>query len=191
MSFDDYSYVFHPTPGMLLIKSDNPDETAEVLRKYGIGTFDEVKTYQDILNEEKDSNATTLRIFGIVIAIALGMTCIGMISNQLIGFEGRKKECAVMLSTAMNKKTLSDILLREMIITSVISSLVGTIVGSIMILVIKSALNHSDTLYMPISINPAMVLIFWVIITLVFALTVLFPIRNLKKMKIAEQIKYE
>ena len=96
-----------------------------------------------------------------------------------------------MLSTAMNKKTLSDILFREMIITSVTSSVVGTIVGSIMILVIRSAVYHSDSLYMPITFKPGMVLIFWVIITLVFALTVLFPIKTLKKMKIAEQIKYE
>ena len=191
MSYDDYAYIFHPTPGMLLIRSDNPDETANALKTYGVGTFGDVKTYEDVMNEQKDSNASTLRIFGVVIAIALGMTCIGMISNQLIGFEGRKKECAVMLSTAMNKKTLSDILFREMIITATVSSIVGTIVGSIMILVIRSAVYHSDSLYMPITYKPGMVLIFWVIITLVFALTVLFPIKNLKKMKIAEQIKYE
>ena len=191
MSYDDYSYVFHPTPGMLLIRTDNPDATADALRTYGVGTFGDVKTNEEVMNEQKDSNATTLRIFGIIIGIALGMTCIGMVSNQLIGFEGRKKECAVMLSTAMNKKTLSDILFREMIITSVTSSAVGTIVGSILLLVIRSAMNQSDNLYMPISYKPGMVLLFWVIITLVFALTVLFPIKNLKKMKIAEQIKYE
>jgi len=32
---------------------------------------------------------------------------------------------------------------------------------------------------------------FFVMLTVVFTLTVLFPIRNLRKMKISEQIKYE
>ena len=48
-----------------------------------------------------------------IIVISVGITLIGMASNQLIGFEGRKKECAVMLSTAMGKGTLSGILFRE------------------------------------------------------------------------------
>ena len=77
------------------------------------------------------------------------------------------------------------------IITSVTSTLLGTCIGSIMVYVIKSALDSSDSLYIPINYNFGLIALMWVAMTLLFVLTVLFPVRNLKKMKISEQIKYE
>ena len=119
------------------------------------------------------------------------MTAIGMISNQLIGFEGRKKECAVMLSTAMNKSKLSGILLKEVLITSTTASAAGTLVGTFLTLVLKTAMGSAQTVVMDINVNPLHNLLFFVIMSVVFTATVLFPIKNLRKMKIAEQIKYE
>ena len=191
MSINDFRTVFHDKPGLLLIKSDNPSATADALRTYGIGTFRQVRTIDEVIEEEQNRNNTTLQVFTIIIIIAVSMTCIGIISNQLIGFEGRKKECAVMLSTAMSRKTLIIILFREMIITSLSSTLIGTGVGSIMVYVIKSALEASDSLYIPIHYNFGLVALMWGVMTLIFVLTVLFPVRSLRKMKISEQIKYE
>ena len=191
MSLNDFRTVFHDKPGLILLRSADPSATAEVMDTYGVGTYGSVKTVDQIIAEEQNTNSTTLRVFTIIIAIAVSMTCIGVISNQLIGFEGRKKECAVMLSTAMSRNTLIGVLFREMIITSVASTLVGTCIGSIMIYVIKSALDSSDTLYIPIHYNFGLIALMWIAMTLLFVLTVLFPVKNLKKMKISEQIKYE
>ena len=114
-----------------------------------------------------------------------------MVSNQLIGFEGRKKECAVMLSTAMDKRTLSGILFREMFITSAVSGTAGAIIGTILIYVVKAAVDNTDAISLPLEINIPAILIMWAAMVVLFALTVLFPVKNLRKMKIAEQIKYE
>ena len=126
-----------------------------------------------------------------IITIAVGMTAIGMISNQLIGFEGRKKECAVLLSTAMGRGKLSGILFKEVLITSITASCMGVLVGSALTFVISAALRNAEALVMDITVNPVVNSIFFVVLTLVFTLTVLFPIKNLRKMKISEQIKYE
>ena len=119
------------------------------------------------------------------------MTAIGMISNQLIGFEGRKKECAVLLSTAMSRSRLSGILLKEVLIASITATGVGTIIGTLLTLVIKAALDNTETIVLNVTVDPVRNLIIFVILTLVFTGTVLLPIRNLRKMKISEQIKYE
>jgi ABC-type antimicrobial peptide transport system permease subunit len=120
------------------------------------------------------------------------MTFVGMVSNQLIGFEGRKKECAVMLSTAMDRGRLSGILLREMLITAVTASVLGAAVSSIMILIIGRAATASSTLGdFDLKVNPVAMILFVVFLIVVFTGTALFPIRNLRKMKIAQQIKYE
>ena len=119
------------------------------------------------------------------------MTAIGMISNQLLGFEGRKKECAILLATSMNKAKLSGILLKEVLITSITAAGIGTIVGSVLTFVLQAAMNNSEVLVLDVQVDPVKNILFFIMMTVVFTATVLFPIRNLRKMKISEQLKYE
>jgi hypothetical protein len=58
-------------------------------------------------------------------------------------------------------------------------------------MVIRDAMRNAQALVLDVTVDPVRSLIFFVILTIVFTLTVLFPIRNLRKMKISEQIKYE
>jgi ABC-type antimicrobial peptide transport system permease subunit len=97
-----------------------------------------------------------------------------------------------MLSTSMNRKTLSGLLFREMLITSAISSTLGSAEGSFLLLVIKAAVENSDSLMMPdMNLPIPFVAAIWLGMTVLFVLTVIFPIKNMKKMKLSEQLKYE
>ena len=146
---------------------------------------------KELIADNQSNNSKTVAVVTSIIAVALGMTAIGMISNQLLGFEGRKKECAVMRSTAMGKGKLSGILFKEVLITSVTASGIGTLVGLLMINVIQKAMASTQSISMTFDVNPVTVFLFFIAMTVVFTGTVLFPIRNLRKMKISEQIKYE
>ena len=190
-SFDDYIEIYHDSPSKLLIRCDDPEGTVSMIETYAVGLYDEVKTAEQIRLEAEEDNRTSIIIFTCIIAVALGMTVIGITTNQLIGFEGRKKECAVMLSTAMTKETLISVLFRESFLSAVISGTIGLLTGSLLVLVIKDALASSETLYLNIIYNPVYTLLMWLGMIAVFALTVLFPVRSLKKMKISEQIKCE
>ncbi|MBO7356211.1 MAG: ABC transporter permease [Lachnospiraceae bacterium] len=174
-----------------MVRSDDPEKTRDEIKRYAINYCAESKTVQDIVDDFNDDNAQSERVLGVIIAVAVIMTCIGMISNQIIGFEGRKKECAVMISTSMSRKTLSGILFREMLITSFAASTFGVAVSTLLIVVLKRAFEMAENIYLIIDINPGVILKLWALMTIVFTLTVLFPIRNLKKMKLSEQLKYE
>jgi len=187
----EYKALFLDYPGALLISCEDPETVKEMLETYAKGDYIEVKTLDEIIADNQDNNSKTVAVVTIVIAVALGMTAIGMISNQLIGFEGRKKECAVMLSTAMNKGKLAGILLKEVLITSFTASAIGATVGTVLTMVIRDAMRNAQALVLDVTVDPVRSLIFFVILTIIFTLTVLFPIRNLRKMKISEQIKYE
>jgi ABC-type antimicrobial peptide transport system permease subunit len=187
----EYKFLFRDTPGQILIKCDDPEAIKKTLETYAKGNYDTVETYDEKVENLNENNSKTIAVVTAIIIVALGMTAIGMISNQLIGFEGRKKECAVMLSTAMNKSKLSGILLKEVLITSTTASAAGTIVGTILTFVLKTAMASAQTVVMDINVNPLHNLLFFAIMSVIFTATVLFPIRNLRKMKIAEQIKYE
>ena len=191
VSKHEYYEIFRETPGEYLIKCDDPDYVAQAVKTYAVGVYSDVKTIDEIIAENEASTAKLSAIMTAVIVVALGMTLIGMVSNQLIGFEGRKKECAVMLSTAMGKGKLSGILFREMLITALTASGIGTLAGVILTGVINASASSSDVMEMTITTDPVKTLLFFVLLVAAFTGTVLFPIKNLGKMKIAEQIKYE
>lgn len=191
VSESEFKSIYHDTPGYILIKSDNPEAVRDVIDKYAVGSVSKVQTKEEMIAEYEKDNASSERVLFIVIAVAMGMTCIGMITNQLIGFEGRKKECAVMVSTSMSKRTLSGVLLREMLITSITSVTSGTLVGLILTLVIKRAVDNSEAVMLYFDMNPVAVIMVYIAMIIIFTLTVLFPIKNLRKMKLSEQLKYE
>ena len=188
---DEFRSIYHDMPRLLLINATDPESVASTIRTYSKGYYSTVKTHQELVAEENQSSAQIRSVFIAVIVIALFMTCIGMISNQLIGFEGRKKECAVMLATSMERSTLSGVLFREMFITSAVSSTAGAVIGTVLVSVVKTAVDSNDAIVLPLEINIPMILLMWTAMAAVFALTVLFPVRNLYRMKISEQIKYE
>ena len=191
VNIDEYKLIFNDVPYEILICCDDPDSVASLLETYGKGSYSQVDTHQALDEENQMDKKQFNAIMTAVIAVALGMTCIGMITNQLIGFEGRKKECAVLLSTSMTKAQLSGILFREVFLVSVTAAGSGTAIGLLLTKVIAAALENSDTISMPLDVSPVTAVLFFALLVVLFTITVLFPIRSLRKMKISEQIKYE
>ena len=188
---EEYKELFSDNPGYYLIKCDDPDKVAELIRTYAVGSITDAVTMTEYIEESKREENQLTTIMAVIIAVALGMTFIGMASNQLLGFEGRKKECAVMISTSMNKGKLSGILTLEMLITSITASVMGTLAGVFLAKVIGDATRNSSSIFLVIETDPVKSILFCLLLILIFTGTVLFPIRNLRKMKISEQLKYE
>ena len=191
LSYNDYYEIYRDKPGEYLIKCEDPDYVAQMIRTYAVGTYSKVQTMDEMIAENEETSSKLAAVMTAVIIIAVGMTFIGMASNQLIGFEGRKKECAVLLSTAMGKGKLSGILFREMLITAITASGLGTLAGIFLTGVINASTASSEYIHMSVEIDPVKTLLFFIALVAAFTITVLFPIKNLRKMKIAEQIKYE
>jgi len=187
----EYKALFNDMPGYMLIKCGDPDSVKQTIETYGKNTYYSIDTMDELIEKKNSDNSRTMAVITAIIVMAVGMTAIGMISNQLIGFEGRKKECAVMLSTAMSRKKLSGVLLKEALITSVTAAGIGVLTGTVLLLVIKSAMESATAVFLDVNVDPLTNLTFFIVLTLVFTGTVLFPIKNLRKMKISEQIKYE
>ena len=191
ITLDDFIGIFHDKPGSILVNSDNPELTAQQIGTYAVGKINSSKTVQQYIEDNKASSQAAVSAIVAAMIGAIAMTFIGMASNQLIGFEGRKKECAVMVSTSMSKETLTGVLFREMFITSATSATLGAILGTALLSVIKAAVMNSDAVNMEFTFDPKLLVGLWLVMILVFTLTVLFPVRNLKKMKLSEQLKYE
>lgn len=186
----EFNEMFREVVGLYLLKCDDPDKVCSMIETYAIGRYLDIKTMDQYIEETQSESAQLYTIMGVIIAVAVGMTFIGMVSNQLIGFEGRKKECAIMLATSMGKGKLSGILFLEVLMTSAVASVMGTLAGMFLAGVIGDAAGNSNIL-LEITVDPVKSLLFGMLLIVVFSCTVLFPIKNLRKMKISEQLKYE
>jgi len=191
ISLDDYIRIYGDNPSMLYLKCEDPEQVLSTVRKYSsmyIG--DDTLTRTEY--EERESGDTGPVVAGLttILIIGVGMTFIGTASNQIIGFEGRKRECAVMLSTSMSSRKLSGVLFKEVLLTSLISALTGSGVGIALMTAISNALYEIGNPVI-IRVSPAVLILFILGLTLVFTLTVLIPVRTLHRMKISEQLKYE
>ena len=191
ISLDDYIRLYGDTPSYLYVQCDNPEEIVATVRKYSnmYSGYNTMTREEYIAMESEDTSPLVIGM-AVIIAIGVGMTCIGTASNQVIGFEGRKRECAVMLSTSVNKRKLSGVLLKEVLLASFFSSVLGTVAGVALVNAIMALFEEMGDPMM-VSVSPVLNILFMLGLALVFTLTVLFPIGTLRKMNISEQLKYE
>lgn len=130
-------------------------------------------------------------IYGIV-AMGVILTLIGTSGNQIIAFEGRRREIAVLYSVAMSKKQLRKLLLIESALSIGIGVVVSIILGKFLSSIFGDALFVVTDGDMPqIQYSIVAHLIYVGIIFVILMLTVCSPFRRLKKMNCAQELKYE
>ena len=190
ISQNDYIRIFHDKPSQLLVKADDPEMVAAMINKYTVGD-NTARTRTEIEDSDMKEASQAIAVFLVIIGVAVGMTSVGMISNQIIGFEGRRKELAIMLSTAMDQKTLRRVLVREILTMSGFAAGLGAITGALVTIALKHGVAGMEGVSFELNLTPVPAVMFWIIMTLLYTMTVLFPVAKMKKMKISEQIKYE
>lgn len=192
LSRENYIACNSDTPMYILVrcKEGYADQLTDSISKYSSGTIDEVKTYEAYLQQMKNENSSEAMMIKMLGFIGLVLTFVGVVSNQLIGFESRKRENAVLLSVAMNKEQLRKMLLIETIISSILPIIVSVPLGMLLSLPIRSIMYSTGT-QLPLVFDIPELIGLTVILLIVFSLTVLFPYNSLRKMKLSEQLKYE
>jgi ABC-type antimicrobial peptide transport system permease subunit len=162
----------------------------EEIKKYSGNAFDVIETVEEYNQGWKEKEKGMRRMLYAVIIFGVGLTIIGMVSNQLIGFEGRKRECAVLTSTSMTRSALSKMLFLESMIASGIA-LVSALPCAFLAFVPFRRIMESLSAEFRMVYHLGMCGLFLGVLWLVFTLVAVFPGRLLWKMNLAEQLKYE
>lgn len=192
LSKNNYLLCEEDIPRYILINTDGTrdDELVDKISKYSSNTCEEVvirEKYNDDIIRENKSETQMIKMLGF---LGIFLTFIGVVSNQLIGFESRKRENAVLMSVAMSRKKLKRMLLAETVISSVIPLICAVPLGILLAVPIRNVMNYIEMdLHLVIDIPEYIGLIS--VLLVIFTLTVIFPYRLLRKMKLAEQLKYE
>ena len=126
----------------------------------------------------------------VIISAALVLTLIGISGNQVIGFAARKKEYAMLHSCACSRSKIVRMILTENAILFGLSVLLSAILTVPVSLQIAKIFRMSGV-GINISVRYDTLIICIVVLWLAIMLTALSPIRELKKMNTAMELKYE
>lgn len=185
ISLDNYKSVYHDYPSMLLVRGDTELMHRQLIDKSAeFETADEYYARMDEGSESITGLLDALAVIGILLAI------ISVSGQQMIGFEQRKHELAVLRSQGMSISQLSKMLLCETLLTAVLPVLLYLCTGHFVILIIEHTLSSLD-MQIPISYEHLGIAEFIAVMAAAVILTVLIPIFSLKRMNTAEQLKCE
>lgn len=187
---DTFITIFDDRPYMAFLRSNDPATTIQTISKYTVQTASDVLSIDAFREGMEQSNAGLMTIFYMIMAMGIGLTLIAVISNQVVGFEGRKRECAVLISTAMPKKKVKLMFFLESLIAFVLAIAVAIGLAFGMRTAMMAMVKLMSFAF-PNVIDVSGMLRLAAIFLFVFLLTLLDPLRHLRKMKTAEQLKYE
>ena len=190
MSEKMFKEIYKDKPLNVFISCSDPEAAAKVIRDHSADMVSGIQTREEYREEVRQNSSSMMVIIDAVIALALGVTFIGVVSNCLIGFEGRKRECAVLMSTSLSREKLSKMFLTESAIASGAALAAALPLQAFLYRVFVSVLDGL-MITIPVHISGVGSAVLAVIMWAVFTLSALFPIKALRKMNIAAQLKYE
>lgn len=185
-----YKDVYGNEPRYIFVSCDDASKVDELIEKYAEGKLNNCYTQEEEKVVSDQKRGAVIAVLYIAIGIGIGLTFVGAVTNMLVGFEGRKRECAVIMSTSMPRKKLASLFRIESFLSSGIALLVSLPIGILMTVPVFKALT-SITLTIDKVLDVKSLIGFILLMWIIFTLTSRFPIKALKKMKISEQLKYE
>ena len=173
----------------ILIKTDNPEAVkSELEASFTLG--ETVKTKAEVISEQRKENAKVVAILTGVMIVSVVLTLIGISGNQLIGFAARKKEYAMLHSCACSQKKIIRLILLENAFLFGISCICSGIICVPVSFIISKIMDSIDMgLKVDIKIGTLILCIFILWVITMFTSTT--PIKSLKKMNTAMELKYE
>ena len=189
MPLELYKQIYFDKPSYAYVNSDNPEETVSLIKSYSSSTVSKIRTMADYMDEANQQSAGMMTILYMIIIMGVGLSLVGVFSNQIVGFESRKRESAVLISTAMGRNSLIKMFAVENLLSSGISIVLGTALGLVCTVLFFNAMK--TMIPFDISIDYGKTGLFLAIMFNTFSITILKTMKNIKKMKISEQLKYE
>ena len=149
-----------------------------------------VQTVDEYITVQEESTAAIMSLFYVIIGLAVILSFIGIINNQVISFIQRRKELAVLNSTCMSKGQLKKMLFFETVLANVIAAAIA-IVASLLSTDMIDNFMKGMSMYVQVDYNFKTAFIFTGVVIALLVFTLISPLRRLKKMNVVNEIKYE
>lgn len=193
MNYDHYIENINKIPMQVQLKvSDNTDmdklkdDINDIMKELHL----KIQTVDEYITEQEESTASIMSLFYVIVGLAVILSFIGIINNQIISFIQRRKEVAVLNSTCMSKGQLKKMLFFETVLANLIAAFIAVITSILATDMIDNFMKGMS-MYVQVEYSIKTALMFTGIIFAVLMFTLLSPLKRLKKMNIVNEIKYE
>lgn len=178
--------IFAVTKELYIISEKNVDVTANINKLFKERDIsDRAKTLPEFI-DDKESNTTTVYIVLIIVCIGLSfVVLICLTNNQKISFLQRKKEFATLNSICMSRKQLKKLITIEIMISYLISFLTAIMYSIIISSIVSTIID------MRLKMTLFSIIIIFIIMAIVMYFVSLKIRKNINKINIIDEIKYE
>ena len=192
---DLYKQLFSDNLDSVRIRTADPEAVKKRIEKYSETSSLTVETKEELIEDDVKSSKALLTIMRAIVGGSAALTLIGIAGNQSLGFLTRKRETALLYSVALPRAGCRRLLFLESLFSMGISALVSAVTAPFLYGVLGHLLDvisYGDiNILGQRSIGAAEIAVYLAAILAVFMMTTLIPARYLRKMNIAEELKYE
>ncbi len=193
MNYDYYIENIYKVPMQVQLKVEDgtdldklKEDIDDTLKELNLS----VQTVDEYISEQEESTASIMSLFYVVIGLAVILSFIGIINNQIISFMQRRKEIAILNSTCMSKGQIKKMLFFETVLANIIACVIAIVI-SIMATDMIENFMEGMAMYVDVEYSISGAVSFVGVIFVVLLFTLLSPMKRLKKMNIVNEIKYE
>lgn len=162
------------------------EEVKDQIKEVGI----QVQTAEEYIKTQQDQIESIISMFYVILGLAVILSFIGIINNQIIGFMQRTKELATLNSTCMSKGQIKKMLFLEVLLSNMFACILAVLSALLSTKIMEKTL-HSMATYINVEFNWNSTIWFVGIMFIILLATILIPFKKLKKMNIVNEIKYE
>lgn len=192
LNIEDYKRVYFDYPASLLINLEEPENADIISDKLKTLIMDKsavILTAAEYAASINDDGV--IAILYLISAIGCVLMLILLSTNQSIGFEQRRRELAVLNSTAMSRAQLKKMLFFETAYSLLIASAAAFAAGEALFVMIMRFVSVLADYEPDIGLRFAQPLMLLAALYLIALLTVRGSARKLDRVNTAAQIKYE
>ncbi|MCR4585883.1 MAG: FtsX-like permease family protein [Lachnospiraceae bacterium] len=195
LNADVYKRTFSNSISSILVSTSDPEGTKKMIEKTVQTGYMDVKTPGEIMEDNKGESVGLRMVLTLVVAGSAALTLVGITGNQSLSFVTRKRETALLYSVALGRGKLKRLLFLESLFSMGLSALAALITAPFLYGVLGHLLNvitesEENILHKTAISMPSMLAYLGVVFAL-YLMTTLIPIKYLRKMNIAEELKYE
>ena len=184
-----YKEIYTDQPTEMFIHTSKPDEVKkEVENEMTYGEI--VKTNDEIIKENEKNNRSLVYVLSGVIIVSVILSLVGISGNQVISFASRKKEYAMLHSCASPLKQIISLIWIENAFVFAISGILAFIMCFPITMLASKAFELADT-GVSLNVRFSTLILYIMVLWLITMMTAITPVKSLKKMNTATELKYE
>lgn len=147
-----------------------------------------VITFQEHIDTQRSTVSNIMLVVWIILALAVIMSVIGIINNQMIGFLQRQREYAVLNSVAMSMGQILASIFFEMLSTFILGCILGSVASLWLSVVLKNVL-YSVGIALNVQLDYVSIMKISVGTLCILMFSSIIPISKIRRINLVEVIK--